>query len=185
MEGKIKKLLIASGVTIGAAVAMMPLTSYASYKELTATPPSAGGSTNVSVNIKDYISLDAASADDTIFVSSNAVGTGKISASVSSVRDYTISLKAKSNPSLVNADKTYSISAGTNVQAGRTAWGIKKQNASTYSALSTTSQIYYTGAGAGEGNSIKTDFEVGVSVDANVPSGDYSTEIEVLAAVKE
>lgn len=185
MEAKVKKLLVVSGVIASAAVALVPMTSYASYKELTATPPSTAGSTKVSVNINDYISLDAASAGDTILVSSNEVGTGKISASVSSTRDYTISLKAKTNPSLVNTDQTYSISAGSNVQAGRTAWGIKKQNASTYSALSTTSQIFYTGTGTGEDNSIQTDFEVGVSVDENVPSGDYSTEIEVLAAVKE
>ena len=106
MEAKVKKLLVVSGVIASAAVALVPMTSYASYKELTATPPSTAGSTKVSVNINDYISLDAASAGDTILVSSNEVGTGKISASVSSTRDYTISLKAKTNPSLVNTDRT-------------------------------------------------------------------------------
>lgn len=184
MERKIKQLLLVTGSIMSAAIALVPMASYASYSEFD-QKPSTNGNTAVKVNVLDSISLDAASAGDTIVVASDTIGTGKISASVSSTAAYTISLKSVGSSNLVNkTNSSATIPAGTNISVGNSAWGIKKPAASSYTALTTTSQVFYNGTGAGPNTSIPTDFEVGVSVSSAVPSGDYATEIEVLAAIK-
>lgn len=183
MERKIKQLLLVTGSVLSAAVALVPMSSYAAYSDFDQSPDTSGN-TAVKVNVLNSISLDAASAGSTVNVSPETVGTGTISASVSSTAAYTISLKAVSNANLVNkSNSSATIPAGTNVRAGNSAWGIKKPGASTYTALTTSSQVFYNGTGSGANNSIKTDFPVGVSVNSTVPGGTYSTEIEVLAAL--
>lgn len=198
MEGKIQKLLVAGSLLMGAAVALIPLTSYATdgpyptdgdkyapgYEcDKQGTCANGEGSTVVYINVDDILSLDAASGGDVIRVVPDMASTGTFSAQVRSAKAYTISLSAD-NPYLVNqADDIYVIPSRTTVGVGNTAWGIKKYNADEYSAITTTPEVFFEGGPHDE--STVTEFEIGVSVTSNVPQGTYVTDVTVTAAVKE
>lgn len=184
METKIKNIFFASGAILAVAAGFAPLATCNAEGLEDETGAKAQGTTVVNVIVDDYISLDAASAGDTIPVTATEVGEGKITATVSSTADYTISLSA-ANPNLVKSDdSTKVIPAGTNVTAGNSAWGVQKDGETTYTALTPTAVQFYEGTGQSGATPVTTEFKVGVSVDATVPEGLYSTEVTVLAAKK-
>lgn len=208
MEGKIQKLLVASSLLMGAAVALIPLTSYATdgpyptngdkyapgYEcNKQGTCAHGEGSTVVYVNVDDILSLDAVAfsgtnGDTAIQVMPNMPREGSLQATVRSAKPYTISLSAE-NPYLVNqADDIYVIPSRANVSNDSTAWGIKKIGETlnpddVYSAITTNPEVFFEGGPHDE--STTTEFPVGVSVTANVPQGTYATDVTVTAAVKE
>lgn len=173
MEHFVKKAFVATGVLVAALVAMLPLSSYADNP----------ATTTVTVNVEKVIRLDAASGGSTIDLAANSVSTGQISAEVYSTMPYTISLSA-AQTSLQHSTlpTTYSIPASSNVVAGTNAWGIKKSGASTYTAITTTPTVFYTGNAATPAAGTTTNFEVGISLGGNLAAGDYSTAVTVTAA---
>lgn len=208
MEGKIQKLLVAGSLLMGAAVALIPLTSYATdgpyptngakyapgYEcDKQGTCASGDGNTEVVVNVADILSLDAVAVSGNtggteIHVMPNVPAEGALQATVRSAKTYTISLSAE-NPYLVNqADDIYVIPSRANVNSSSTAWGIKKIGTTlnpddVYSAITTNPEVFFEGGPHDE--STTTSFPVGVSVTANVPQGTYATDVTVTAAVKE
>jgi len=206
MERKIAKFLACTGVVIGAAVALTPLTSYAIVNEhgynCDPTNPSTltnsdgwgianlttggcaaqnSGAKKVAVNVESKISLDAVSGA-TINTTPHILGTGNISATVSSSHPYTISLSA-SETSLVKTDNpALSIPTKSGFTKDDDAWGIKKSGASSYSAITTTPEVYYTHDSSATAQA--TQFEVGVAVTEETAPGTYQTDVTVTAATK-
>lgn len=202
MEGKIKKLLLATGSLMSAAVALVPLTSYAAPQKLVGidgkyaygaqcddTQPgnecarSDGNTTTVNVNVKSILSLDAV-ASETIHVAPEMKAKGTLSATVRSAKPYTIELSA-AEPSLVNVeDDSFAIRPKSDIVLGTNGWGIKKADAgeNEYTAISTTPQVFFDGGPHDE--STQTDFEIGVAVSNSLPQGTYATDVTVTASVK-
>lgn len=213
MERKIAHLLVLTGVTISALVALTPLTSYADASKHGydcdpknpstlvnadgdgvadfATNGCAATTSNpqeVSVKILDYITLDTASGT-TINVASNFTGTGDISATVTSAKDYTILLSAE-EPRLIKTDNEVMgiPSRDFATDAKMNAWGIKKYNtdgtkAENYSAVTYQPTVFYEGTASDDAQT--TEFEMGVVVTEATEAGTYQTDLTVTAAVKE
>ncbi len=207
MEYKIRTLLVATGIALGAMVALTPLTSYATNMKMgdnclqyqtgalatvEGTCIERTGSTEVLLNVQSLLILDAASGD-TISAKGDETVNGKISATVRSSHDYTISLSS-ANPTLTNPDNVdYTIPATSDVTAGINGWGVKKDASvkkdtdTDYTAVTTTPTVFFEGGPTalveGEGN--QTNFEVGVGVSPVLPAGTYSTTVTVTAAIKE
>lgn len=174
MEHFVKKLLVATGILAAASVTMLPLASHAADS----------ATTTVTVNVQRTISLNAASGGDTINLVANQVNTGNISATVASTAPYTISLSA-TQPNLVHSTlSSYFIPASNNVAVGTDAWGVKKSGEDTYTALTSTPTVFYTGNAATPA-ATTTDLEVGISLGTNLAAGTYSTEVTVLAAFRD
>lgn len=211
MERKIRNLLVATGVLLSSAVALLPLTSYAAVtdpnhgygctplydengKETDATEnicENEGATTVVRVLIDPTIAIDMASGGDVIETAPNMVATGAISANVRSAMGYTVSLSAD-EPYLTNTDDdSYNILPRTTIEAGKNAWGVKKDQSvnggatvSEYTAISTVPQLFFSSDDpADDGQDIS--FEVGVSTSATLPQGVYQTDVTITAAVKE
>lgn len=209
MERKIAKLLACTGVIMGGAIALLPLTSYAieptpgdilkehGYVCDKANPStltnsdgwgvtdlttkgcaSSSGAQRVAVNIESQISLDAASGT-VIRTSPHNLGTGEISATVTSTHNYTISLSATETSLVKSDDSTLGIPAASGFTKDDDAWGIKKQNATNYSAITTSPEVYYTGTPSPSAQ--ETKFEVGVAVTEQTAPGTYQTDITVTA----
>ena len=175
MEHFIKKALVATGLLAAALVTLLPLSSYAADS----------ATTTVTVNVAKVIRLDAASGGDTINLVANQVSTGNISAQVYSTMPYTISLSA-TQPNLVHSTlSSYFIPASDNVDVGTDAWGVKKSGEDTYTALTSTPTVFYTGNAATPAAGTETDLEVGISLGTNLAAGTYSTDVTVLAAFRD
>ena len=175
MEHFIKKALVATGLLAAALVTLLPLSSYAANS----------ATTTVTVNVAKVIRLDAASGGDTIDLVANQVSTGNISAKVYSTMPYTISLSA-TQPNLVHSTlSSYFIPASNNVAVGTDAWGVKKSGEDTYTALTSTPTVFYTGTAATPAAGTTTNFEVGISLGGNLAAGTYSTDVTVLAAFRD
>ena len=175
MEHFIKKALVATGLLAAALVTLLPLSSYAADS----------ATTTVTVNVAKVIRLDAASGGDTIDLVANQVSTGNISAQVYSTMPYTISLSA-TQPNLVHSSlSSYFIPASDDVAVGTDAWGVKKSGEDTYTALTSTPTVFYTGNAATPAAGTKTDLEVGISLGTNLAAGTYSTDVTVLAAFRD
>lgn len=175
MEHFIKKALVATGLLAAALVTLLPLSSYAADS----------ATTTVTVNVAKVIRLDAASGGDTIDLVANQVSTGNISAQVYSTMPYTISLSA-AQPNLVHSTlSSYFIPASDDVAVGTDAWGVKKSGEDTYTALTSTPTVFYTGNAATPAAGTKTDLEVGISLGTNLAAGTYSTDVTVLAAFRD
>lgn len=201
MEKMIRNLLGVTGVIISASVVGLPLMSTYAAPQTFICPDGTEGvgplsceasdeaESNMRVNVERVISLDAVATGGIVKVAPEAAETGTISATVSSNAPFTVSLSA-AQPGLANDDKSFTIPASATVQAGNNAWGIKKvtetngtfANATNYTAITTTPEVFYESADSASGK--KIDFEAGVSIDSQVPSGIYSTEVTVTAAVK-
>lgn len=175
MEHFIKKALVATGLLAAALVTLLPLSSYAADS----------ATTTVTVNVAKVIRLDAASGGKTIDLVANQVSTGNISAQVYSTMPYTISLSA-TQPNLVHSTlSSYFIPASDDVAVGTDAWGVKKSGEDTYTALTSTPTVFYTGNAATPAAGTKTDLEVGISLGTNLAAGTYSTDVTVLAAFRD
>lgn len=210
MERKIKKLLVATGAVMSAAVAIMPLTSYAynidptTYSTPTSGPShgygcddslvdsegnkinpcatSGGNAMAVNVNVDPSLEIDVTAQNAKIQLYPNTMETGTFRVNVASAKTYTISLSG--NPTLTNStDDSFGIPAKSTLEIGKSGWGIKKAGADTYTALSQIPTVFYEGSASGTG--LDTDFEVGVSASAILPEGVYSTEVTVTAAFKQ
>lgn len=201
MEKMVRNLLGVTGILIGASVVGLPLMSTHAAPQTFVCQDGTEGvgpllcrasdedESNVRLNVDHTISLDAVATGGIVQVNAEAARQGTISATVSSSAPYTVSLSA-AQPNLSNADKTHSIPAKSTVQAGTSAWGIKKitetdgtlANAANYTAITTKPEVFYESAKSVDKQ--KIDFEAGVSVDAGVPAGLYSTEVTVTAAIK-
>lgn len=199
MEKTIKKLLVATGLIASAAVALLPLTSYAAQ---TVSGPlyangyacndtqsgnecarDISGPTTVTVNVKPLLSIDAASGGDVIQAYPDTVRSGKLSAQIRSAVPFTVSLSAEV-PYLQNEEvNEYVIPAKSTIEAGQSGWGIKKVGVTdAYTAVTTRPEVFYEGPAQDEPEWI--DFEVGVSAGSRLPQGTYSTTVTITAAVK-
>lgn len=151
MERKIAKLLAFTGVAISAAMALTPLTSYAIVNQhgYNCDPSNPSTLTNadgwgigndttggcasqtsgakpVTLNVESQISLDAVSGT-IINVTPHVLGTGEISATVSSSHPYTISLSS-GQPNLTNTTNgALNIPAKSSFTKDDNAWGIKNR----------------------------------------------------------
>lgn len=201
MEKTIKKLLVATGLIASAAVALLPLTSYAAqtvsgplyangYACNDAQPgnecaraTNTNGPTTVTVNVKPLLSIDATSGGDVIQAYPDTVRSGKLSAQIRSAVPFTVSLSAEV-PYLQNEEvNEYVIPAKSTIEAGKSGWGIKKFGVTdAYTALTTRPEVFYEGPAQDEPEWI--DFEVGVSAGSRLPQGIYSTTVTITAAVK-
>lgn len=189
MEKTIKKLFVAGSLLVGAAVSFMSLTTYAVDASGTAAANGVSTSTTFSLTVNGVLTLKNVSGGSTITASpTSIVETGSISATVVSNSKYTLSLSATkpaltlANGAATTADKQ--ISAGTPT-AGTNAWGVKKNGATTYTALTTANQTFFTStASAPTEAGTTTSFGIGVSVAPSLPAGDYSTTVTVTAAAQ-
>lgn len=207
MERKVQKLLITTGLVIGAVVAMLPLTSYAAVSGPAAGSiyncgertdntlgvvgqsgePCATGEGTLAVNvlINSTLEMDAAATKDVqIEVASNQVKTGTLVASVRSARNYTISISAE-EPRLIaesDPDGIIGIPSKSQIQAGTSAWGMKKFGATDYSAVTQIPTVFYEGTA--NADFVPTSFEVGVSTSSTLPTDTYSTDVTITAATK-
>lgn len=200
MERKIAKLLALTGVAVSAAVALTPLTSYAAVNQHgyncdktkatttgTANLITGGcagattGAKQVSLTVESSLSIDASSGT-TINMAPHVLGTGAISATVTSTHPYTISLSS-SQPNLTKTDNgALNIPAKSSFTKDDNGWGIKKSGESDYTALTGTPTVYYTSDAPAAG--VKTDFEVGVAVNERTAPGTYQTDVTVTAATQ-
>lgn len=199
MEKMVKKLLVATGLIASAAVALMPLTSYAAqtvtgplYANGYACNDAQSGNEcaransddmTVTVNVKPVLSIDATSGGNLIQVNPDMIGHGTLSAQIRSAMDFTVSLSAEV-PYLQNDENAeYIIPANSTIEVGKSAWGIKKiGETEQYTALTSTPTVFYTGPAQDEPEWI--DFEVGVSAGPKLPQGFYSTTVTITAAVQ-
>lgn len=201
MEKMVRNLLGVTGILIGASVVGLPLMNTQAAPQTFVCADGTEGvgplscrasdedESNVRLNVDRVISLDAVATGGIVQLAPGTSETGSISATVSSNAPFTVSLSA-AQPDLSNADKSHTIPASANVQAGTSAWGMKKitetdgtlANATNYTAITTTPEVFYESASPASKK--KLDFEAGVSVDSNTQSGLYSTEVTVTAAVK-
>lgn len=190
MEKTIKKLFVAGSLLVGAAVSFMSLTTYAVSAEGSAAINGVTSNTTFSLTVDNVLTLKNVSGGSTINASPSAVvETGSISATVTSNSKYTLSLSA-SKPQLTlsnadaTADDTKQIPAGVPA-AGKNAWGVKKSGASTYTALTSTQQTFFTSAASAPTEAgTTTTFGIGVSVAPSLPAGEYSTIVTVTAAAQ-
>lgn len=198
MERKIAKLLALTGVAVSAAVALTPLTSYAvasscdlskatttGVEDLT-TGGCAGavtGAKKVAVNVESSLSIDASSGT-TINMTPHVLGTGAISATVTSTHPYTISLSS-TQPNLIKTDNNnLNIPAKSSFTKDDNGWGIKKNGEESYTALTNAPTVYYTGAEPAYPTGKETKFEVGVAVNEQTTPGTYQTDVTVTAATQ-
>ena len=176
MKTKTKIAALSGGLLIGLAT-LVPLTSYATDVNITAT-------------VNAAITLDTASG---FTVSGNAgavMDTGRITAIVKANTKYNIGLKTATAETAMKATGINdSIPAGTNVTANTSAWGIKAKtgpgdndNATTYTKITASNQNLFTSTGksADTGDTIK--FAVGISTSPNITAGDYSISLTVTAS---
>lgn len=183
MEKHIQRLLVITGLLVGAGFAALPLASYAApveqFKAITKDDRTLEGNSQVNVIVGASLALDLAAGSVSIPLDYNAVKTGTIGATVTANQEYTVSLSA-AEPRLVHAENSsYSIPASDNVAVGTDAWGVKKSGATTYTGLTTTPVVFYTGTSADSHS-----FEVGISLGSFLPAGTYSTDVTVTAALK-
>lgn len=199
MEKTIKKLLIATGVVISGFIALTPLTSYATnapgsyfgcvrYGDTDADkvecpdPASDRGNTVVNLNVDTILELDVVSKNIQIAAETSRIASGELSATVRSSREYNILLSAEQPNLIHNVDNNYAIPAASNLEAGTNGWGIKKDGAEGYTAVTKDPQVFYEGDSAMD--SRQTDLEIGVATSPSLPAGTYSTIVTVTAATK-
>lgn len=208
MERKIKQALILSGAFMGAAVALLPLTSYADTTELTSpgaacrtdedqdplkypttefckTTSTPNGTTHVEVTVEDVIALDLeATAGTEISAYPGLLKTGTFPVRVRSALPYTISLSAEETNLIDEAEPNHMIPARNGIEAGSLGWGIKKNGEDAYSAIRQNPVVFFdSGTGVAD-DFTTTEFDVGVAVTDATAQGTYSTTVNVLAAVK-
>lgn len=214
MEKIIQKLLVLTGVFIGAAVALTPITTYADSSNCRPAGSPADpdevidvsdpnnidfvengnqGNTNVCIYVDTVLSLDAADGGDKITMFPDMIRTGEFHVQVRSAMPYTISLSAE-EPELKHVDtESYFIPARSEITAGKVGWGIRKASQTEgYTAVATVPQVFFdsevddngTGTHVADVSTLHT-FEIGVSITDKVPQGIYETEVTVTAAVKE
>ena len=75
------------------------------------------------------------------------------------------------------------IPSRSEIAPGKTAWGIKKYGENTYTAITQTPQVFFTGGP--HDTTTTTEFEIGVSVSDRLPQGTYATDVTITAAIKE
>lgn len=211
MEKTIQKLLVLTGIFIGAAVALTPLTTYADSSSCRPAGAPADPDEVIDVNTADYaengnqnntnvcvyvdtvLSLDAANGGDKITMYPDMVRTGQFNVQVRSAMPYTISLSAEEPELKEVTTESYFIPARSEIVAGKVGWGIRKASQTEgYTAVATVPQVFFDSTT--DDNGTGTDvadlstwhaFEIGVSVTDKVPQGTYATEVTVTAAVKE
>lgn len=197
MERKIQKLLVVTGLFMGAAVALSPLTTYAAYdkstfdasmqqqKDFYSAETNTNGSTVVNVDVDTVLSLDAANGGYTIQAFPDMISKGEFNVQVRSAVPYTISLSAD-DTNLSDSSESFFIPASDKVTAGKVGWGIRAADQEEgYTAVSTTPKVFFdSGTGVAD-ESTWTKFEVGVAVNSKVPQGIYTTDVTVTAAVKQ
>lgn len=137
------------------------------------------GAKKVAVTINSSISIDSASGT-TINMTPHVLGTGNISATVTSTHPYTISLSS-SQPNLTNTTNgALNIPARSSFTKDDNGWGIKKSGESDYTALTGIATEYYRSTTPA--TDAQTDFEVGVAVNEDTAPGTYQTDVKITAA---
>lgn len=154
--------------------------------------------TGVSVNIGSILSLDAASTkmEGVIPAYPDMIKSNLLDVKVRSAKDYTISISAEDPLMTMEGNEVMIIRPKSGIEAdGVYGWGIKKKtdqntDASSYSAVTSNSETFFTGkptdtiTGHDEQNFVTTKFDVGVRASEQNLQGTYSTDITVIAAVK-
>ncbi len=159
------------------------------------TLPSEAG---VSVKIDSILSLDAASTkmEGVIPAYPDMIKNNFLDVKVRSAKEYTISISAEDPLLTMEGNEVMIIRPKSGIEAAGTyGWGIKKKisqdaDANTYSAVSSNSETFFTGqptdtiSSHDEQNFVTTKFDVGVRASEQNLQGTYSTDITVIAAVK-
>ncbi len=169
--------------------------------DVTPVDPSAGGNTgindpNVSVTVPNIITLDVSNNID-IATEPNKVNTGTFTTTVESNQDYSISLNAANDStSLINSKDGNKIAeiptTTTNTQpaAGTSSWGIRICNSLLESSCD--SALYQPLPAKNQTNTFTTGtkgthqhlFQIGIGIGPELPSGTYTTSIQVTASQK-
>lgn len=170
-------------------------------------PPVSSNAT-ISVTVAPVISIDVsveASNADKMDVDFTRVATSNIVTSVSSNYQYTVSISTEQSNLEQTSPTEHNIpmiSAGSDVKEGTNGWGIKKKKSALANGIlgDTDDDTKYSPVGLGTGNpevfyksagaealtvenKKPLTFEVGVGVDAKLPSGKYSTLVMLTASV--
>ncbi len=139
--------------------------------------PAVPAEDNVTVNINPQISIDV--VDEVVVEKGeNNPATADLNVKVSSNQKYTLGISAR-NPNLTSSTSNVKILAKDGLlNTTENGWGIKLKDDTEFTALSNTSQTFYTASGA----EIKTiPFTIGISTAPDIPNGEYSTDITVTA----
>ncbi len=173
--------------------------------DVTPVDPSAGGNTgindpNVSVIVPNMITLDVSDSVD-IATEMDRVNTGEFTAIVKSNSDYTISLNAAAEgadaTSLVNykdgnkVGEIPTITENSQPQPGISSWGIMLCNNTTKESCTNnylplpkkdaTNSTFLNNETKGTHQHL---FQIGIGIGPELPSGTYSTSIQVTASQK-
>ncbi len=162
------------------------------------------GSTVVNVNVRPTLALKVkgSAADCTegkecetydgsvVEIYPYRVETGEFGVSLRSARPYTVSLSAD-EPSLVNNEnENFAIRPSVDIQnGGKPGWGVKKLNADktpveAYSRISYDPIVFFDSGTNVSDTYSDVKFPFGVYVNQDTPTGIYSTEVTITAAVK-
>lgn len=179
MESIVKKLFLTGCLVVGLAVS---LTSFATYAA--DDPKAVTGDTSFKLTVQNALTLSDVSAAN-ITAKPGQVATGDLNATVQSGTKFTLSLSA-ADPALSGSGS----SAGSSIpalgnlnsaSANTNGWGIKKQNDTDYTALTTDAVLFYTHPTAAD-DAVTIPLEVGVRTANTLPAGNYTTTVTVTAA---
>ncbi len=162
--------------------------------------PSEIDNPSVSVTVPNIITLDVSDSVD-IATETNKVNTGEFTATVSSNKDYTVSLNAASDASDATALVNYkndnkvgeipTIVENAQLTAGISSWGIMLCNNTTKESCTNnylplpkkdaTDSIFLNNGTKGTHQHL---FQIGIGIGPELPSGTYTTSIQVTASQK-
>lgn len=193
MKKNMKGMVAVSGV-LAVLASLIPMATYAVDPTCTADSTtgkitcvdSTSGQVNVKVNEKLTIDL-ASPTVDFGKVEPNMLVKKTLSVTVTSNTPYTLAFRAD-QPNLVNQKVSSNfIPAASGALTTGEGWGIKKKtsatvNADTYTAVTnaTGGEVFYTSTTGGK--TLNTEFEVGLIVGSSTASGEYATDVTVIAS---
>lgn len=188
MKKLLKKAFVTTAIITGAAVSLIPLTSYA---EIVQTVPA-----HVAVQVVPAITLEVVakdhqgSSDNEILFSPavNSTDEATFSAIVSTNQSYTLSLSGLDGQTAMYKDGYTSATATADTQipgtgqitAGQSSWGVKLASATNYSPVPSTVTEFYTGPDPVV--TASTDFNIGMAIGPNLESGSYSGTLLITAS---
>lgn len=177
---KFKKSLLVVGGVVASLAALTPMATYA----VTAPTKTSGVSITVSPAITITTTQSYSGTADVA-----QVNTGKIGATITSNTKYTISLSAD-NPALTDVDAATNGNSATipaasgALTAGTRGWGVKKDTSAggdgTYTAITTSPVVFYNSTAGAQ--AAPTQFDLGIAISSDLPSGTYQTTVTVTAA---
>lgn len=180
MKTKTKAAVLVTGLIAGVGAAI-PFSAYA-VGETTK-------STNIGVTVSPSITIDAATGSTV--TADTGITEGDINVRITANKKYKIQLSATTaaDVNMHATGITETIPATNTVVAGTSGWGIKKKttagsstDATSYSAITTTPQDFYTSTAGTGASSAESIFKFGVAVSPSLPAGTYVSNITVTAS---